>query len=190
MKNLLLITLVLYTGLAGAQGLSKKRVDRKTGDTVQSTRERTLYNAVGNYVLATNDFIGWRIKKVSAKQHRADTLFLILRINPRVAHDKYFQVTRDSSLLRITFAGGRSSDLKASSVVEWQYSGLAESSPTHGNPDIFASYPLSAGDIRALAAEPLTAVLIHTVAGPANYPVRRNHALKIQEVMSKLGKAE
>jgi hypothetical protein len=180
MKNLLLITLLFCGGLVSAQHLSKKRVDRKTGDTTQFTREWSLYNPVSNYILGNSNFIGWRIEKRSVKKHGGNMVLLYLRIIP----SKYFLLTRDSSLLHITFADGHAQNLKSDSVWMFQYGGASYNSPKSAGIDIFAAYVLTAADIHALTVQPITGIRLHTTAGPVDYPISHVYAVRIQKKFS------
>jgi hypothetical protein len=184
MKNLLLILLLFCSGLVSAQQLSKKKVDPKTGDTTQFTRERTLYNPTINYILDLTNFIGWRIEKISAKEHQGDTILLFLRIVP----GKNFQLSKDSSLIHITFADGHTHNFKADSVWEFQYGGLEYTSPKSSNIDIFATYALTPADINALIAQPVTALRLHTSVGPVDYSISHKNAVKIQKILEGISK--
>jgi hypothetical protein len=185
MTKLLLILFCLCGSLVNAQQLSKKKVDPKTRDTTQYTREQSLYNPANNYIFNLNNFIGWRIEKISAKDNGGDTILLYLRIDP----GKYFQLTRDSSLLHITFAGGHSLNLTASSVEKYLYTS-GETSPKHGNTDIFAAYPLTAADILQLTTQFITSLRIHTTTGPVDYSIKHGNALKIQKVFQWVTKSK
>lgn len=163
MRNLLLIAFIGWYALADAQSLSNKKVDHWTGDTVQFTRLKMLFNPGSNY-LFREDWIRGGIKKISPKEHKADTILLWLRMTIP------YTLSKDSSQLHITFADGHSRNFKASSV--------------RNDLLIDAFYPLSPADIDELAAQPLSSLVIQTSKGPANFPVHYDNALKFQRCLA------
>jgi hypothetical protein len=173
MKNLVLITLILYSGLAGAQTRLKEKVDRKTGDTIQMTRETMLWNPIlKNLAFGQSYKVGWRVEKLMVKGHRADTLLFFLHIygGGLISNTSY-------SPLFISFADGHN-----------QYGGVAEREGD--GTDTYATYVLRPDDINEIVNGQIRAIKVTTLSGPIDYTVNANSAHKIPQYLSSVAKAE
>jgi hypothetical protein len=184
MKNLVLITLILYSGLAGAQTRLKEKVDRKTGDTIQMTRETMLWNPIlKNLAFGQSYKVGWRVEKLMVKGHRADTLLFFLHIygGGLISNTSY-------SPLFISFADGHTLTISLRNAFTNQYGGVAEREGD--GTDTYATYVLRPDDINEIVNGQIRAIKVTTLSGPIDYTVNANSAHKIPQYLSSVAKAE
>ena len=179
MRCLLLIAYLLYSGLGCAQNLSKKKVDAKTGDTTQMTREKMLFDPVLKNLVFGEDYkVGWRIEKLMAKAHHADTMLFFLHI-----YGGGFISNKNNNQLLVTFVDGHSLNLPLRNAWTNEYGGLPAEAPAGSASDTFAAYILNPEAIHEMITGQITAIKVVTTSGAVDYVVKANRALEIQKYL-------